>query len=94
MSLEKKIKNVDTLKEQIDAHGEFSDDLLKRINYRFRLDLNFYSNSIEGNTLTRFETKSVMTGNITIEGKPLKDLLEMKKHDQVVQDILKMGRGN
>jgi len=93
MSLEKKIKIIDTLKEQIDAHGKFSDELLKRINYRFRLDLNFYSNSIEGNTLTRFETKSVMTGNITIEGKPLKDLLEMKKHDQVVQDILKMGKG-
>lgn len=93
MSLEKKIKIIDTLKEQIDAHGKFSDELLQRINYRFRLDLNFYSNSIEGNTLTRFETKSVMTGNITIEGKPLKDLLEMKKHDQVVQDILQMGRG-
>jgi len=38
---------------------------LQKINYKFRLDWNYYSNRMEGNTLTLDETKSVMIGNIT-----------------------------
>ncbi|MEO5991399.1 MAG: Fic family protein [Ferruginibacter sp.] len=77
----------------INSYGKFDSDILKKINYRFRLDWNYYSNKMEGGTLTRSETRSVMIGNITVGGKPIKDILEMKGHDDVVSEIIKIGRG-
>ena len=90
--LEKRNK-VDELKIKIDAQGEILPEIKKKINYKFRLDWNYYSNSMEGNTLTIEETRSIMVGNITIGGKPMKDVLEIKGHDKVVSDILKIGKG-
>ncbi len=68
-------------------------DLLKKINYKFRLEWNYTSNSMEGNSLTRSETRSVMIGNITVDGKPIKDILEIKGHDEVISNIIKTGKG-
>ncbi len=93
MSYTDKRKQADLLQQKINAHGELSADVKKKINYKFRLDWNYYSNSMEGNTLTMDETRSVMVGNLTVGGKPIKDVLEMKGHDEVVMEILKIGQG-
>ena len=93
MSYSEKRQQVDLLQEKINAHGALSDEVKKKINYKFRLDWNYYSNSMEGNTLTMEETRSVMVGNLTVDGKPIKDVLEMRGHNEVVADILKIGKG-
>jgi Fic family protein len=93
MSYPEKRKQVDLLQQKIDAHGGLSTEVKKKINYKFRLDWNYYSNSMEGNTLTMDETRSVMVGNINIENKPIKDLLEMTGHDKVITEILRIGKG-
>lgn len=93
MSYTDKLKQVDELQQKIIAHGKLSDAVKKKIDYKFRLDWNYYSNRMEGGTLTRAETRSVMVGNIEVNGKPLKDLLEMNGHDKVVLEILKIGKG-
>lgn len=93
MSYTDKRKRADLLQQKISAHGELSADVKKKINYKFRLDWNYYSNSMEGNTLTMDETRSVMVGNLTVGGKPIKDVLEMKGHDEVIMEILKIGKG-
>ena len=77
----------------IDSFGKISNDLLKKINYKFRLDWNYHSNAMEGNSLTKEETRSVMINNITVEGKPLKDIIEMRGHDNIVTEILSIGKG-
>ena len=82
MDLAHYLEKIDHFQNQIALHGKLSDNILKRINYKFRLDWNYYSNSMEGNTLTEEETRSVMINNITLQGKPLKDILEMKGHDE------------
>ncbi len=89
--LEKR-KQLDFLKQKIESYGKLSDEIKKKINYKFRLDWNYYSNSMEGNTLTPDETRSVMIGNITVGGKPIKDILEIKGHDDVISEILKIGK--
>lgn len=93
MSYSEKRKQVDLLQQKIEAHGLLSTDVKNKINYKFRLDWNYYSNSMEGNTLTMDETRSVMVGNINVENKPIKDILEMNGHDKVITDILKVGKG-
>jgi Fic family protein len=93
MSFRDKLDEIDSLQQSIENHGKLGKELLQKINYKFRLDWNYYSNRMEGNTLTLDETKSVMIGNINVHNKPLKDIMEMKGHDEVVQMILKMGKG-
>lgn len=93
MSYLEKRQQIDLLQQQINAHGVLSADIKKKINYKFRLDWNYYSNSMEGNTLTMDETRSVMVGNLTVGGKPIKDVLEMKGHDDVISKILQIGAG-
>lgn len=78
---------------KINSFGKFEDNVLKKINYKFRLDWNYYSNRMEGGTLTKQETRSVMVGNISIKDKPIKDVMEMNGHDKVVIEILGIGRG-
>lgn len=94
MNLDSQLKHVDELKRQIDAFGEFPVEIRKQINYQFRWDWNYYSNAMEGNTLTKEETRSVMVGNLTVGGKPIKDVFEMHGHDKVVLEILALGKGN
>jgi Fic family protein len=85
---------IDNLKAKVAGFGELSIEQKKKINYKFRLEWNYNSNSMEGNTLTIEETRSVMIGNITVNNKPLKDILEMQGHDQIVTEILRIGKGN
>lgn len=93
MSLQDKLAHIDELQAKIDGYGKLPDDVLKKVNYKFRLEWNYTSNSMEGNSLTKSETRSVMIGNITVNGKPIKDVLEVKGHDEVITSIMKMGRG-
>lgn len=93
MNLQSLLEKIDHLQSEIAAHGKLSSDTLKKIQYRFRLDWNYHSNAMEGSTLTREETRSVMVNNIEVRGKPLKDINEMRGHDNVITDILKMGKG-
>ncbi len=94
MTYEEKRNHVDLLQEKINSYGELSEDIKKKINYKFRLDWNYYSNSMEGNTLTMEETRSVMVGNLTVSGKPIKDVQEMIGHDRLISEILKIGKGD
>ena len=92
MNLVQNLEKIELYRLQIEAYGNLSTDVLKQINYKFRLDWNYYSNSMEGNTLTEAETRSVMINNITVSGKPIKDVLEMQGHDNVITEILKIGK--
>lgn len=88
------LKNkIDTIKEKIVQNGKLTKEQINKINNKFRLEWNFNSNSMEGNTLTIEETRSVMVGNLEVHQKPIKDVLEMKGHDEVISEILKIGKG-
>jgi Fic family protein len=91
-SLTDRLRSIESLRQAIEAHGKLSDEVLRKIDYKFRLECNYNSNKIEGGTLTKPETRSVMIGNITVTGKPLKDIREMKGHDEAMKDIFQIGK--
>jgi Fic family protein len=93
MTYKDKISQIDQLMQSIGELGKLDKTILKKINYKFRLDWNYYSNRMEGGTLTKQETRSVMVGNITVQGKPILDVMEMQGHDEVVRDILSISKG-
>ncbi|MFK7785893.1 MAG: Fic family protein [Crocinitomicaceae bacterium] len=88
------LQKIDQLQSEIDSHGELNTELQKRIIYKFRLDWNYFSNAMEGNSLTRVETKQLMMDNVTIDGKSFKDISEMRGHDEQVQEIFSLGKGD
>jgi Fic family protein len=89
------LDNIDELKNEIDALRPIDAVTEQRIMQKFRLDWNYHSNNIEGNSLTFGETKSFLLHGITAEGKPLKDHLDLKGHNEAIlllDDIIKNER--
>ena len=76
------------LKSDLDTLRPLSKEDELRIMQKFRLDWNYHSNHIEGNSLTYGETKALILFGITAQGKPLKDHFEMSGHDEAVKWIL------
>lgn len=93
MDVREVYQRIQELQDEIAALGPLDPEVRKRIDYKFRLDWNYHSNNIEGGTLTVAETKSIMLGHVTVDDKPLKDILEMKGHDQTVKTIMSIGKG-
>ncbi len=94
MSYTDKLKKIEALQNKINSHGEFTTEIKENINYRFRLDWNYYSNSMEGNTLSKADTRNLMVDKITVGGKPIKDVMEMQGHDEIITEIIKVGKGD
>lgn len=64
-----------------------------RIMQKFRLDWNYHSNNLEGNSLTYGETKALLLFGITAQGKPLKDHFEITGHNEAINWILDLVKG-
>ncbi|MBD0256814.1 MAG: Fic family protein, partial [Cytophagales bacterium] len=75
---------ITALRNQLDALRPLNPEQERRIMDKFRLDWNYHSNHLEGNQLTYGETKALLLFNITAQGKPLKDHLEIKGHNEAI----------
>lgn len=87
MELEQLIEKIDALKIELDALRPIREDRLNRLTQKMRLDWNFHSNSIEGNTLSASETKAFLLHGITANGKPFRDYLEMRGHNEALKKL-------
>lgn len=83
---------IDRLKVEIDALRPLDPELEQRVMDKLRLDWNYNSNAIEGNTLTLGETKIFLLEGLTAKGKPLKDHLDIKGHDEAIDFLLDFVR--
>lgn len=81
------------LKAELDALRPIDKDQEDRIMQKFRLDWNYHSNHLEGNSLTYGETKALILFGITAQGKPLKDTLEITGHNEAINWVLEMVKG-
>lgn len=82
------IAEASSLKKELDLLRPLSRAEELRIMQKFRLDWNYHSNNLEGNTLSYGETKALILFNITAQGKPLKDHLEITGHNEAVLWVL------
>jgi Fic family protein len=88
--LEIALQQLDTLKEKVDAQRPLNKDQNDRLWQKLRLDWNYHSNSIEGNTLSMNETRSFILHGITAKGKPYRDYVEMDGHNKVLKKLDKI----
>lgn len=84
------LKEVDTLKKQFDAMRPLPEDVEGRVMQKLRLDWNYHSNAIEGNRLNYGETVAFLMEGITAKGKPLKDHLDIRGHNEAINFLLEI----
>lgn len=87
MELKEIIQKIDELKSEVDSFRPIPEDALNRYMQKIKLDWNYHSNSIEGNSLTKSETKSLILHGITAKGKPMRDHLEVKGHNEALKKL-------
>lgn len=88
------LQKVLELKATLDALRPLEPEQENRIMQKFRLDWNYHSNHLEGNSLTYGETKALLLFGITAQGKPLKDALEIKGHNEAISWVFEMVKGD
>lgn len=87
------IANAIELKNQLDCLRPIDKEKEAMIMQKFRLDWNYHSNHLEGNTLTYGETKALILFGITAQGKPLKDTLEITGHNEAINWVIDLVKG-
>lgn len=84
------IKEIEELKQEIDSFKPLSQELKDKVFQKLRLDWNYNTNAIEGNSFTRGETITLLMEGITAKGKPLKDALDIKGHNQAIDFMMQL----
>ncbi|MCT2562959.1 Fic family protein [Chryseobacterium herbae] len=84
------IKTIDKQKKSIDSHRPFSKELENKIFQKLKLDWNYNSNAIEGNQLSYGETVAFLNFGLTAKGKPFKDHLDIKGHNEAIEFMLQL----
>ncbi len=81
------LETIDQLKAELDALRPLPLEVVGRVNQKLRLEWNYHSNAVEGNSLTLGETRSLILHGITARGKPLRDHLDIQGHDDAVKAV-------
>ena len=81
------LETITKMKEELDRLRPLPPTVLAQVEQKLRLEANFNSNAIEGNTLTLGETRSLILHGLTAHGKPLRDHLDIEGHDNAVKAI-------
>lgn len=76
--------------KQLNALRPIPTAALAKIREQFQLEMTYNSNAIEGNSLTLKETFWVIQHGLTIKGKPLKDHLEAKNHQEALEFLYEL----
>lgn len=79
------LQAITALQEQIAELGPMTPEQQVKLWTRIRLDWNYHSNAIEGNTLTMSETSSLLFQGIHAGNKLGKHYEEMRLHDRVLE---------
>ncbi len=96
MTLNDIINKIESLKKELESLKPIKTELEKKIWHKLRLDWNFHSNHIEGNSLTFGETKVLLeTGHIAgTLTKPKRDYDEVIGHDKAIDIIIEITKNN
>ena len=81
------------LKQELDSLRPIDKEKEAIIMQKFRLDWNYHSNHLEGNSLTYGETRALILFNITAQGKPLKDHFEITGHNEAINWVIDLVNG-
>lgn len=82
--LQHRLNRIDELKREIDSLRPFNETTEAIVEQKLRVDWNYNSNAIEGNQVSRGETELFLEQGLTAKGKPFKDYLDIRGHDEAI----------
>ncbi len=85
--MNRQLEHIEKLKKILDSYQPLSDENRTRLDKKFRLEWNFNSNHIEGNTLTYGETELLLIFDQTKGNHEFREYEEMKNHDVALKLI-------
>lgn len=88
------LENAVLLKAELDKLRPLNAEREAKVMQKLRLDWNYHSNNLEGNSLTYGETKALILFGITAQGKPLKDHFEITGHDDAIKWVYEIVNGD
>ncbi len=88
-ALEQLLQHADALKNELDSYRPLPEKeyLWSSLQEKLISEWTYHSNAIEGSTLTLGETIFFLQYGLTVEGKPLKDFLDVRNHADAI-DLL------
>jgi len=95
ISIEKYSSHAHVLKNEINNNRPIEENLWKTIQEKLSVSWTYNSNAIEGSTLTQGETTFFLKNGLTVEGKPFKDFIDAKNHNEAIEflyDVVKNNR--
>jgi Fic family protein len=87
MNLSSTIKQIDSLKKEADALKSVKPEFEQKFWDKYRLEFNYNSNHIEGNTLTYGHTQLLLLFDKVVGDYTLRELEEMKAHDVALRFV-------
>lgn len=91
-SLQQLLEEVDRKKAELDSYRPLPGYLLKELNEWFKVELTYSSTALEGNTLTRIETATILEKDLPTEGKSVKEHLLAVGHATAFEYILDLAQ--
>jgi len=88
------IQSINKLKSELDQLIPFSKENENRLQKKIRLEFNYNSNHLEGNTLTYGQTQLLLFFDKSSGDAPVSDIEEMKAHDVALSQIIEMAKDN
>ncbi|MEL7148336.1 MAG: Fic family protein, partial [Bacteroidota bacterium] len=81
------IDKIDSLKKELEGLQPVKEVFAKKLQNKFRLEFNYNSNHLEGNTLTYGQTELLLLFDKSSGDVPVSDLEEMKAHDSALKKV-------
>ncbi len=79
-------------KRRLDAHRPLTSSTVRKVQREMEVEYIFNSNAIEGNTIKLRETQLILERGLTIQGKSLREHLEVRNHPRAMKYLEKMTR--
>ncbi|MDA1292575.1 MAG: Fic family protein [bacterium] len=86
-------KRLDEKLAKLNALRPLNANQVRKLREQMQIEMTYNSNAIEGNSLTLRETWLVLHEGMTIKGKPLKDHLEAKDHQEALNFLYEQVSG-
>lgn len=85
MELETIVAQIEQLMADLEARKPIPTQAQQQFQQKISLDWTYHSNAIEGNRLTFGDTRAFLLRGVTAAGKPFRDYIDIKGHDEAVK---------
>ena len=85
------LESIDRLKQELDALRPLAPEVTGQVEQKLRIESNYHSNALEGNTLTLGETRSLILYGLTARGKPMREHLDIEGYDRAIKELSHMA---